>query len=112
MQIRTQGLAYFKRLMGDFVKGYLENKSFRLSTVFSCNVKKVYVTKSPVDNYWYRVKIVKFENQFEVLVNIIDFGGTLVVKKRNMILLEDLSKVLANFPDQASFFFFFLFVVS
>ncbi|XP_008214717.1 tudor domain-containing protein 7-like [Nasonia vitripennis] len=101
MQIELKGLVYLHALMNDLTNNYLNNSDYKHKLVSKFDLTKLYVTKSPRDNNWYRVKVIEIKNEFEALVKFVDIGDTLLVRRRNLILLENLSKLLALYPEQA-----------
>ncbi|OXU29932.1 hypothetical protein TSAR_011135 [Trichomalopsis sarcophagae] len=101
MQIESKGLVYLHALMNDLTNNYLNNSDYKHKLISEFDLTKLYVTKSHRDNNWYRVKVIEIKNEFEALVKFVDVGDTSLVRRRNLILLENLSKLLALYPEQA-----------
>ncbi|XP_011505698.1 PREDICTED: tudor domain-containing protein 7B [Ceratosolen solmsi marchali] len=101
IQLKSEGLTYLKMLMNELTKEYLNNPSFKAKPILQFDKTKLYLVKSTEDNNWYRVKITKIENDIKIQVFCIDEGNTLAVKKTSLILLEDISDLLAVYPNQA-----------
>lgn len=90
-------------------KEFLNNKYYKLHHVSVIDAEKMYVIKNLEDKNWYRVKIVKIWDENTAEIEFIDFGKSGIVKRKNLVLLENLSKFLINYPAQVRQKFTYIF---
>lgn len=88
--------------MCDLNVKFLNNTNYKLKLVSTFDLEKVYITKIQEKNSWYRVKIVNIINENEADVILIDVGNITTIRKENLVLLEDLSRVLVKYPNQVN----------
>lgn len=71
-----------------------------LESIAAFDRAETYIVKDPVHKQLYRVKIINIKSFDEAEVMCIDFGKTFCVKKKDLVILESISKPLAWFPEQ------------
>lgn len=63
---------------------------------------KMYFTKKPDGVTWHRAKVLQSQ-QTEAVVFLIDHGATIAVTTNDLVLVEDLSLILEEYPPQVNF---------
>ncbi|XP_058793705.1 uncharacterized protein LOC131665667 [Phymastichus coffea] len=99
VQLNSLSSCYFNKLIN--LAKELLNTVNDLKSIDTFDRAVTYIVKHPVCQQIYRVKIINIKNYDEAEVMCIDFGQTFCVKKKDLIILEDISKPLAWYPEQA-----------
>ncbi|XP_033350171.1 tudor domain-containing protein 7-like [Bombus vosnesenskii] len=99
VQVQSESMKLLVNLLNRLICTGLNTEDLESCIVTTVDSSKTYFVS--VNNNWYRGKIVSdsFYNQLRAF--LIDFGKTVTVTKSNLLSLETLSQVLANYPPQA-----------
>ncbi|XP_058793674.1 tudor domain-containing protein 7-like isoform X2 [Phymastichus coffea] len=100
IQLDIPSFRYFNLLMEKAIKELNDNEHYVHQKV-KYDINQIYFVKFNKDKRWYRGKIMKFIDDNEVKIFLIDVGSLNEVNKNNIISLEKVCNILANYPPQA-----------
>ncbi|KAK1132304.1 hypothetical protein K0M31_016420 [Melipona bicolor] len=99
VQVQSESIKLLVNLLNRLVCTGLNTEDLENCIVTTVDPSKTYFVS--VNNNWYRGKIVNDSLHNQLRAFLIDFGKTVTITKSNLLSLETLSHVLANYPAQA-----------
>ena len=98
VQVQSESIKLLVNLLNRLVCTGLNTEDLENCIVTTVDPSKTYFVS--VNNNWYRGKIVNDSLHNQLRAFLIDFGKTVTITKSNLLSLETLSQVLANYPAQ------------
>ena len=98
IQVKFSGLEHLDAYM-NLITEFINKDYDEFDFITEFDLHKLYIIKD-TDLCWYRVRVLEIKSVNEALVFFVDVGNTITAKLEDLILLEELSKPLAKFPEQ------------
>ncbi|XP_046745961.1 tudor domain-containing protein 7 isoform X2 [Diprion similis] len=102
LHVKSDSMKYLVSLMNTLIQTGLTSEDIQRSEVKNIDRSKLYLVRCVEDGNWYRGSVVNIEAHNRVDIFLVDFGKTVVVrKKQDLLALDQLSEILPKYPYQA-----------
>lgn len=101
LHVKSDSMQYLVNLVNKLIQTGLTEEAVQRSEAKEIDTGIVYFVRCFEDGNWYRGVVTSVDANDKVKVFLIDMGKTIIVeKRRHLLILDQLSKVLAKYPHQ------------